>query len=190
MSLSNRRTWMLRTATALAATSVHNLAWPQRPPRVELVQLQASKSDEGLMLSYQVRFDLPSEVEDALMKGIAVVFVARAEVFTERWYWTDKSRGLVERRLRLAFHPLSRHWRVSFDGLSQSYASLSEALGVIQRNRRWRLLDNTAMQDNELHHLAFSFELDRNELPRPLQIGLSDQNEWDLRVSRSIPLPK
>jgi Domain of unknown function (DUF4390) len=190
MSLLNRRHLLLRTAAALVAGSVQQSAWPQRAPTIELVQLLASKTEDGLMLNYQVRFELPREIEDALMKGIAIVFVGRAELFSDRWYWTEKSRGLIERRWRLAFHPLSRHWRVSFDGLSQNYGSLSEALAVIQRNRRWRLLDNAALQNNELNHLEFTFELDRNELPRPLQIGLSDQDQWNLSVSRRINLPK
>jgi hypothetical protein len=184
----DRRTWLLHIGTALAAAGGALPARAQSSPNIELVQLQAQKSDDGLVLSYQVRFDLPKEVEDALMKGLAVVFVARAEIFTERWYWSDKSRAIIERRWRLAYQPLSRHWRVSFDGLSQSYESLTQALAIIQRNGRWRLADNPS--DDESSYLAFSFELDRNELPRPLQIGLSDQHEWHLQTLRRIPLPR
>ncbi len=190
MSLFTRRHWILQTAAALTAGSLYTSARAQRAATIELLQLQASKTEEGLMLNYQVRFELPREIEDALIKGIAVVFVGRAEIFSDRWYWTEKSRGLIERRWRLAYHPLSRHWRVSFDGLSQTYNSLSEALAVIQRNRRWRLLDSAALQSNDIHHLEFTFELDRDELPRPLQIGLSDQDQWDMRVSRRILLSK
>lgn len=188
MSTTSRRTWLLHIGTALAAAGGPLPARAQSSPNVELMQLQAQKSDEGLVLSYQVRFDLPQEVEDALMKGLAVVFVARAEIFTERWYWTDKTRALIERRWRLAYQPLSRHWRVSFDGLSQNYGSLAQALAIIQRNGRWRLTDAPA--DDDASYLEFSFELDRNELPRPLQIGLSDQHEWHLQTRRRIPLPR
>lgn len=187
MRPASRRTWLLQCCMALALAAGVGAAHAQRP-QVELVQLQAQQGEDGLIVSYQVKFDLPREVEDVLMKGIAVVFVARAEVFTERWYWSDKSRAAVERRWRLAYHPLSRNWRVSFNGLSQNYATLSEALGVIQRNRSWRLLD--VPNDDDLHYLEFTFELDRQELPRPLQIGLSDQSEWTIRTSRKIPLSR
>lgn len=188
MSPCSRRTWLLHTGTALAAVGAALPARAQNAPNIELVQLQAHQADNELVLSYQVRFELPKEVVDALMKGLAVVFVARAEIFTERWYWTDKSRALIERRWRLAYQPLSRHWRVSFDGLSQNYGSLDQALAIIQRNGRWRLADIT--DDDDASYLEFSFELDRNELPRPLQIGLSDQHEWHLQTRRRISLPR
>jgi hypothetical protein len=139
-------------------------------------------------LSYAVRFDLPHDVEEALLKGVAVVFAARAEVFRERWYWTDKSRAVAERRWRLAFQPLTRRWRVSVEGLSQSYATLPEALAVMQRGSRWRLMDQAPANDDRSYYVDFSFQLDRDELPRPLQIGLSDQSEWSLSVARRVPI--
>lgn len=189
---SSRRTFLLRVASALALGSATagvraQLAGGARPV-VELTELQVSRADDGLVLSYNVRFELPAEVEDALIKGVAVVFVARAEVFRSRWYWSDKSRAVAERRWRLAYQPLTRRWRVTFDGLSQHYGSLQEALGVMRRNSRWRIMDNPPAADDRDHYLEFSFELDRDELPRPMQIGLSDQNQWTLSVNHRMPI--
>lgn len=189
---SSRRTFLLRVASALALGSVAGSARAQLAggarPVVELTELQVSRADDALVLSYNVRFELPAEVEDALVKGVAVVFVARAEVFRSRWYWSDKSRAVAERRWRLAYQPLTRRWRVTFDGLSQHYGSLQEALGVMRRNSRWRIMDNPPGADDRDHYLEFSFELDRDELPRPMQIGLSDQNEWTLSVNHRMPI--
>ncbi|MBC7037438.1 DUF4390 domain-containing protein, partial [Salmonella enterica subsp. enterica serovar Enteritidis] len=64
---------------------------------LELDRLSVQRSDEGLLLSYSVRLDLPKDLEQALSKGVAVVFVAEAEVFRSRWYWTDQSRGSATR---------------------------------------------------------------------------------------------
>ena len=36
-----------------------------------------------------VRFELPAVVEDALLKGIALFFVVEADIYRDRWYWTD-----------------------------------------------------------------------------------------------------
>lgn len=188
----SRRTFLLRVATALALVSTAGRGHAQlaggNRPQVELTELQIIKGDDGLSLSYNVRFELPHDVEDALIKGVAVVFVARAEVYRTRWYWSDKSRGVVERRWRLAYQPLTRRWRVTFDGLSQHYGSLQEALGVMRRNSRWRIMDNLPPGDDRDYYLEFSFELDREELPRPMQIGLSDQNEWTLAVQHRLSL--
>ena len=50
-------------------------------------------------------------------------------------------------------------------------------------------MDSNIAADDRSHYVEFSFELDRNELPRPLQIGLSDQNEWTLSVQRRLEIP-
>jgi hypothetical protein len=157
-------------------------------PGMELLQLQVQRTDDALTLSYQVRVDLPKDVEDALLRGVAVVFVARANVYRSRWYWTDKPRVELERRWRLSYQPLTRHWRVSFDGLSQNYNSLREALGVMQRASQWRIMEPAPAPYDREHYLEFSFELDREELPRPLQIGLSGQNDWNLAVFKRLPV--
>ncbi|HEX5373627.1 MAG TPA: DUF4390 domain-containing protein [Aquabacterium sp.] len=192
MNVPSRRTVLLRAASVLAAGSVGMSAWAQLAgtgrTQVELSQLQVQRSDEGLLLNYAVRFELPHDVEDALLKGVAVVFSARAEVFRERWYWYDRSRAVAERHWRLTYQPLTRRWRVSVEGLSQHYGSLSEALAVMQRGSRWRIMDQAPANDERDHYVEFSFQLDRDELPRPLQIGLSDQSEWTIAVARRVPI--
>ena len=155
---------------------------------MELQQLQVQRTDDALTLSYQVRVDLPKDVEDALMRGVSIVFAAKARLYRSRWYWTDTPRVELERRWRLTYQPLTRHWRVSFDGLSQNYLTLREALGVMQRASQWRLLEPAPPADEREHYLEFSFELDREELPRPLQIGLSGQSDWNLSVFRRLPV--
>ena len=175
-------TGLLGAGRALAAEG------PAGKPGIELAQVQVQRADGDLVLDYTVRFELPHDVEDALGKGVAVVFVARAEVFRERWYWTDRSRAVAERRWRVSFQPLTRRWRVTFDGLSQHYGSLQEALAVMKRGRQWRLMDNAPSNDERDHYVEFTFELDRNELPRPMQIGLEGQSDWALSVFRRVPI--
>jgi len=186
------RRHLLQLAAALAAGwavgTVQAQSMSGARPGMELQQLQVQRTDDALTLSYQVRVDLPKDVEDALMRGVSIVFVARANLFRSRWYWADKPRVELERRWRLSYQPLTRHWRVSFDGLSQNYHSLREALGVMQRASQWRLVEPAPAPDDREHYLEFSFELDREELPRPLQIGLSGQNDWDLSVFKRLPV--
>jgi hypothetical protein len=186
------RRHLLQLAAALAAGwavgTVQAQSMSGARPGMELQQLQVQRTDDALTLSYQVRVDLPKDVEDALMRGVSIVFVARANLFRSRWYWADKPRVELERRWRLSYQPLTRHWRVSFDGLSQNYHSLREALGVMQRASQWRIMEPAPAPDDREHYLEFSFELDREELPRPLQIGLSGQNDWNLAVFKRLPV--
>ena len=56
----------------------------------ELAQLRLERNGDGVYLNAAVQFELPALVEEVLDKGIAVYFVAEAELFRERWYWTDQ----------------------------------------------------------------------------------------------------
>ncbi|MBC7701065.1 DUF4390 domain-containing protein [Aquabacterium sp.] len=189
MPLLRRRDLLQRSASALltaalASTGLPSLAQTGGHPGIELTQLMTERGDDGLLLSYTVRLELSKDVEDALYKGVAVVFVAEAELFKSRWYWYDKPKVRIVRRWRLAYQPLTRHWRLSFDGLSRSYNALNEALGVMRRATQWRISDNVSGEDD--HYVIFGFRLDTDELPRPMQIGLGGQNDWNLAVQRRI----
>jgi hypothetical protein len=195
-----RRDLLARSAGAWLAAclaSTERLAHAQstsgRPrPAFELQQLRVQRSDDDLLLSYEVRLELPRDIELALSKGIAVTFMAEATLFRSRWYWLDQPRATATRRWRLAFQPLTRHWRLSFDGLSRPYNRLSDALDVMRKASAWQIADGLSPADNQDHYVDFSFKLDTEELPRPLQIGLGGELDAHTHVERrvGVPLPR
>ncbi|HET8871312.1 MAG TPA: DUF4390 domain-containing protein [Aquabacterium sp.] len=194
MPRMRRRELLTRSASALLALTAMTAgstahAWPGSRSTIELKQTQVVRSDDGLYLTYDVRFDLPREVEDALIKGVSLVFVAQAETFRSRWYWTDKLRGSVTRRWRLTYQPLTRQWRLSFEGLSRHYAQLVDALNAMRRVSNWRISEPLASGDDQDYYVDFQFKLDTDELPRPLQLSLGGQSEWDLNIERRISVP-
>lgn len=194
MPRMRRRELLARSASALLALAAMTagsaaLAWPGNHNNVELRQLQVQRNDEGVLLTYDVRFDLPREVEDALTKGVSLVFVAEAETFRTRWYWTDKPKGIASRRWRLTYQPLTRQWRLSLDGLSRHYSRLTEALNAMSRGTNWRIADALPNGDDQDYYVDFKFRLDTDELPRPLQLGLGIQSEWDLAIERRVSVP-
>jgi hypothetical protein len=155
----------------------------------EVTQLAVERADDGVYLSATVKFDLPPVVEDALLKGIPMFFVAEADIYRDRWYWYDKRVTTATRTLRLAYQPLTRRWRlnvlsgaISVTGLraslSQSYDSLPEAIASIQRLSRWRIADAGEVDLDVHHNVAFRFRLDLSQLPRPFQIGVAGQKDW------------
>jgi hypothetical protein len=158
----------------------------------ELTALRTERVDDGIYLSANVKFELPPVVEDALMRGIALIFVADAEIYRERWYWTDKRVASATRSQRLAYQPLTRRWRVSQGGepgaglvaLAQSYDTLAEALAAVERVARWRIAE-AADVDASNHTLSFRFRIDLSQLPRPFQIGIAGQREWQISIERS-----
>src|SRR5690606_16874062 len=144
---------LLAAAVLLAAGGGHlPAARAQAGPAAEVTQLKLERSDDGIFVSAAVRLDLPPPVLDVLDKGIAIHFVAEAELFRERWYWTDRKIGHAARHMRLAYQPLTRRWRLNVSPvpitaaiagvtLNQNFDSLDEALDAVRRIGRLRIAD-------------------------------------------------
>jgi Domain of unknown function (DUF4390) len=163
----------------------------------ELSQFSVERADDGVYLSAVVDFDLRPVVEEALAKGIPMFFVAEADVFQSRWYWTDRRVASATRTIRLSFQPLTRRWRVNIVNglvnstsglratLNQNYDSLDEALSAVKRLGRWRIADNAELDNDSLYRMNFSFHLDLSQLPRPFQIGVAGQRDWTVALDHS-----
>lgn len=156
---------------------------------VELTAASVVRSEDGLLLSFAVRVELPRLVEDALLKGVPLFFEADARLWRYRWYWRDESVARINRTWRLSWQPLTRDWRVGFGGLQQRYATLAEALAAMSRGTRWKLADALPAGDDDEYYVEFIWRLDTSQLSRPLQVGLSGQSEWDLAVQRTLAVP-
>ena len=164
------------------------------PGAAEVTAFRIERSSDAVLLSATVRFELSSAVEDALLKGVAVIFVAQADVFRDRWYWMKKKVASAERHMRLAYQPLTRRWRLSQSSglqnnsglgvsLNQNFDTLADALAAVQRQSRWKITDLSDIDAEQRHIIEFKFHLDVAQLPRPLQIGTLGQSDWDIAAS-------
>lgn len=162
----------------------------------EISQLQIDRNADGIFLTASVKFELPVAVEDALLKGIPMFFVAEVEVFRDRWYWYDKKLLSAERHMRLVYQPLTRRWRLNMASgaitanslgvaLNQSFDSLGDALSAVRRVPRWKIAEAADIDAGQKHNLTFSFRLDVSQLPRPFQIGVLGQSDWDISATAS-----
>jgi len=161
--------------------------------------LTLERNEGGVLLSAHFNFGLPVVVEDALQKGIPIYFVARADVLRERWYWTNRKISSVQRRMRLAYHPLTRRWRLNVGSgdmtedtqrlsLSQNFDTLDEVMAAVRRISRWKVAETADIEPGSQHLVNFSFALDTSQLPRPLQIGTLGQSDWLIEVTASTML--
>jgi hypothetical protein len=166
----------------------------------EISQFQVERLDDEVLVSAQVLFELPSAVEDALLKGIPLFFVIEADVLRERWYWYDKKQVSAERHFRLAYQPLTRRWRLNVTSgsgrepnlglaLNPSFDTLTEALTALKRVSRWKIADAAELDSGQKYKVIFRFRLDLSQLPRPFQIGTLGQSDWDLAATASAALP-
>ena len=165
----------------------------------DVTQYQVERLDDEVLVSAQVAFELPSAVEEALLKGIPMFFVTEAQVLRERWYWYDKKIVTVQRHMRLAYQPLTRRWRLNFTAgagressvglaLNPSFETLEDAMSAIKRVSRWKIADVSDLDSGVKYKVDFNFRLDLSQLPRPFQIGALGQSDWDLAANTSTSL--
>jgi len=181
--------------TSLAAPAL------AREPEIQFVSLQ--RNTDALTLTVRLGSVATSAVEDALLKGVPMYFVWQADLYRDRWYWTDKRVSSVVRTFRLAYQPLTRRWRLSqaHDGvtgagaaalqyaLHQNFESLDEVLAVVGRVSNWAIADATRLDDGVQQRVEWRFSLDLSLLPRPFQIGMATQSDWNIEVDGRINVP-
>lgn len=184
--------WGLALALLWAAPMAHADA-----PDIDSMQVE--RTDEGVFLSANLQFELPSQVDDALRQGIPMYFVAEAQVQRERWYWSDQHLGTASRYYRLSHQPLTRRWRLHISNtsftsaglglaLGQTYDHLEDALAAIQRISRWKILEPGQLSSASGVSVQLRFRMDLSALPRPLQIGALGRSGWNLQLSRTQAL--
>lgn len=134
---------------------------------------------QGLYLDVSVEFDLPRSVQDALNRGIPLYFVTEFSIERQRWYWVNKP--IVEASLitRLSYSPLTRQYRLSRGGLSQSFDSLSETLAILKSLHGWRVSEDPVIENPEDCVAEVMVRLDTEQLPLPMQVTIGE-NDWDL----------
>lgn len=191
-SLSDRR-----LALTLAFAFALLAAGGARADTAEIAQLRLERTEEGVVLSATVNFDLPAAVDDALAKGIPMYFVADATLFRDRWYWYDKPVSYAARHMRLSYQPLTRRWRLVTSPtpigsagllLGQNFESRDEALAAIQRISRWKIAEASDIEPDARYNVDFRFRLDVSQLPRPFQIGAVGQSDWSINAARNVRL--
>ena len=152
----------------------------------ELTTFEVSRDEDGVFLNYAVGFELARSVDDALVKSVPLFFVAEAEMYRDRWYWRDRRVAHATRVWKIVYQPLTSTFRVTtVGGLSQNYSTRAEAIGSITRNSHWKIAEPGQIEEGNRYYVEFSFRLDTTLLPRPMQIGISGQPDWQLQVKRT-----
>ena len=184
----------LQCVVFMVAVLCGGLAWADTA--VEMQGLKVERTDQDVYVSVNWRFEVPSALEDALLKGIPLYFVTEVDVSRERWYFYDKRMAHAERHVRVSYLPLTRRWRVNVSpqpfsagglgmSLAQTYDSLDEAMTAVRRLVQWRVANAADVESDAKQTLAISFRLDLTQLPRPLQIGAAGQSDWNISLSKT-----
>lgn len=149
---------------------------------VDTEPLMLDMAADGLYVTTAAVFALPRSLEDVLLHGIPLYFETVATVREPRWYWFDAEVARAHREVRLAYQTLLQRYRVSVGALQQNYDSLDEALGIVQRTRHFKVADASQMVVGREYVLDVRFKLDLSQLPRPFQLNVSSQADWNIEA--------
>lgn len=172
MSLRLLATLLLALALLCSASA--------RAESIEITHITLEGNDEGYALDADFKIELSPRLEDAINNGVPMYFVVEFELTRSRWYWFDERPVSRELVLRLAYHALTRQYRVSRGALHQSFSSLSEALKVLSRVRAWQVLERREIDVGTEYQAALRMRLDVTQLPKPFQVNALTSREWNL----------
>ena len=82
--------------------------------------------------------------------------------------------------MRLSYHALSRHYRLSTGVLQQNYPTLEEAVNVLRRVRNWQVVDRGTAFADANYDAAVRMRLDVTLLPKPFQLSALTSRDLNL----------
>lgn len=167
-------------ALLIALLAALTAAAPVRADEIEVVDVRLAATEDGVVLAADFSFDLNPRLAEVVINGVPLYFVVEFELTRPRWYWFDEKAAAKRLQLRLSYHALSRHYRLSTGVLQQNYATLEEALNVLRRVRNWQVVDRgTALADAN-YEAAVRMRVDGTLLPKPFQLSAITSREFNL----------
>jgi len=161
-------------------------------------------AEEGLVLDADFDFELTPRLAEVVANGVPLYFRVEFELSRRRWYWFDERTASRALQMRLSWHALSRHYRLSVGAvperymLQQNFATLEDALKVLKHVRNWLVVDRATNLSRSDYDAAVRMRLDTTLLPKPFQLSaltsrdLHLESPWKrfvLRPPQQLPAP-
>lgn len=184
MPCCRRFSSLLRFLLAACLLAVSAAGWAGK---IEPLSARLSAGEDAYVLSAQFEIDLGSHFEDAVSRGVPLYFLLEVEITRNRWYWYSEHMAGRRVNYRLAYIPLTRQYRLSSGGtLHHNFASLGDALRLMGRVAALPVADKGVLKPGETYQVALRLALDRQQLPKPLQVDAIANRDWQVEpgVSR------
>jgi hypothetical protein len=167
-------------STCVAFAMAMGAALPVHADDIEVADARLATTEDGVVLAADFMFELNPRLAEVVTNGVPLYFVVDFELTRPRWYWFDEKAAAKRLQLRLSYHPLSRHYRLSTGVLQQNYPTLEEALNVLRRVRNWMVVERVAALSDTNYEAAVRMRLDVTLLPKPFQLSAITSRELNL----------
>jgi hypothetical protein len=155
-------------------------AFSARADEIEVTEARLGATEDGIVLAADFAFELNPRLAEVVTNGVPLYFVVEFELTRPRWYWFDEKAAAKRLQLRLSYHALSRHYRLSTGVLQQNYPTLEEALNVLRRVRNWLVVERGASLADANYEAALCMGLDVTLLPKPFQLSAITSRDLNL----------
>jgi hypothetical protein len=139
-------------------------------------------SDGGWVLSADFRVPLPDRLAQLVEAGIALHFTVDFELHRTRWYWWNDRVVQASRTARLSYHALTRQYRLSSEGLQQSFPSFADAVQAMSIVRGWKVVDAGTVRADVEYEAYVRMRLDTSQLPKPFQVTAITNRDWNIQA--------
>lgn len=174
---------LIRLLLAVALAGWLGLGQLARAGTIEPISAKLTSAEDAYVLSAEFELDLGSHFEDAVSRGVPLYFVLELEITRNRWYWPSEHIAGRSLKYRLAYIPLVRQYRLSSGGtLHQNFSSLSDALRVMGRVAALPVAERSMLKIGETYQVALRLALDRQQLPKPLQVDAIANRDWQIEA--------
>ena len=152
---------------------------------VEITHAHIESVDDGYKLAASFAFDLNHGLEDAIQHGVPLYFTTEIELTRPRWYWFDEKAIVARQTSRISYNVLTRQYHVSITGsVQQSFASLDDAMFLVRRPSRWLVAPRGALKVGEVYNVTLRMGMDRDYLPKPIQVNAFNNSDWRLASNK------
>lgn len=136
--------------------------------------------EDGYVVNADIDLNLNPRLVELISRGVSLHFSAQFEIEQPRWYWFDKS--VMEHTLnyRIAYHAITRTYRLTVGNLHQSFDTLDSVVRTMQRIRNWRVADFSELVPGNTYRASLRLVHDTSMLPRPFLVTAIGSREWAL----------
>ena len=145
---------------------------------IEPKNVSLASDEAGQVLSAEFAIELGPRYAEAVERGVPLHFRFEFTLSRKRWYWIEEHVAGRVLDYKLGYQALTRQYRLTQGTQQQNFDSLDEALKTLARVVRLHVVGKAGLIPGETYRAAVRLSLDRNQLPKPLQVDALTDRDW------------